>query len=49
MAMIRIAVAKSNFSTDSPECLIGEENFFLTRGYQTKVMSTVMRQITREM
>jgi hypothetical protein len=48
MAIMRMVVAKSNFSTDNPECLIGEENFFLTRGYHTKVMTTVMRQITRE-
>lgn len=48
MAMMRMVVTKSSFSIDNPECLMGEENFFLTCGYHTKVMITVMRQITRE-
>jgi len=45
---MRIVVTKSNFTTDNPECLIGEENFFLTWGYHKKVMITVKRQTTRE-
>ena len=46
--MMRTAVTKINLATDTPECLIGEENFFLTRGYQMKVAMTVKRQIKRE-
>jgi len=45
---MRIVVPKINFATDNPECLIGEENSFLTRGYHRKVAVTVKRQIKRE-
>jgi hypothetical protein len=46
--MIKMAVTERNFTTDNPECLIGEENFFLTRGYHKKVVATVARQTKRE-
>jgi len=46
--MIRTVVTKISLATDKPECLMGEENFFLTLGYQRKVAITVKRQITRE-
>jgi hypothetical protein len=45
---MRIAVPKSNFITDNPERLFGEENFFLTCGNHAKVMITVDRQANRE-
>jgi hypothetical protein len=45
---MRIAVTKTNFATENPECFIGEENLFLTRGYHRKVAITVKRQTKRE-
>jgi hypothetical protein len=45
---MRIVVAKISFATDNPECLIGEENFFLTLEYHRKVAITVKRQTKRE-
>jgi hypothetical protein len=45
---MRIVVPKINSATDNPECLIGDENFLLTRGYHKKVAVTVRRQIKRE-
>jgi hypothetical protein len=46
--MMRTVVPKINLAADKPEFFIGEENFFLTRGYQRKVATTVIRQIKRE-
>jgi hypothetical protein len=45
---MRTVVTEINLATDKPECLVGEENFFLTRGYQRKVATTVKRQVKRE-